>query len=138
MPDFELIEHTADVGIRAFGATEEEAFEHAALGMFSLITDPASVRPLTEFPVEAGAEDHETLLVEWLNELLYLFESNGVLFSKFEVTELGPTGIRGKAWGEPIDLSRHELKSDIKAVTYHMLKVKQENGRWQTAAIFDI
>ncbi|MBE0429635.1 MAG: archease [Thermoleophilia bacterium] len=138
MPAYEVIEHTADVGIRAYGDTEWQAFENAALGMFSLITELSGVNAEIEFPVDVQADDHETLLVDWLNELLYIFESNRVLLSRFEVTELEDSHLKGRAWGEPIDKTRHELKSDIKAVTYHMLKVKKVDDRWQTAVIFDI
>lgn len=138
MPAYEIIEHTADIGIRSFGKTEAEAFENAAAGMFSLITDLPGIRDEQQFPVEVEAEDHETLLVEWLNELLYLFESNGVLLSRFEIVELGENHLAGKAWGEPIDTARHELKDDIKAVTYHMLKVEQTEGGWETDVIFDV
>ena len=135
---FEVIEHTADIGIRSFGATPEEAFENAAAGMFSLITAIEGVNDSEEFRVEVEAEDHETLLVEWLNELLYIFESNRVLLTRFEVTDLGENHLHGKAWGEPIDESRHELKCDIKAVTYHMLKVVKTHEGWETDVIFDI
>ena len=136
--DYEVIEHTADIGIRSFGETEAAAFEHAAEGMFSLITDLNRVRDDQEFPVEVEAEDRETLLVEWLNELLYVFESHGVLLKRFEVMSLSETHLSGRAWGEPIDRSRHELIEDIKAVTYHMLRVKQNADGWETDVIFDV
>jgi SHS2 domain-containing protein len=136
--DYELIEHTADIGVRSFGKTEAEAFEHAAEGMFSLISDLNGVRDDQEFPVEVEAEDRETLLVEWLNELLYIFESRCVLLKRFEVVDLSETHLRGRAWGETIDRSRHELRDDIKAATYHMLRVKQKPEGWETDVIFDV
>ena len=138
MTKYEVIEHTADIGVRSFGKNEGEAFENAALGMFSLIVNLDGVQEVLEFPVEAEAEDAETLLVEWLNELLYIFESNRVLLKRFEVTELGETHLKGKAWGEPLDESRHELGMDIKAVTYHMLKVERISDGWETDVIFDV
>lgn len=138
MAAFEVIEHTADIGIRAFGVTEEEAFETSAAGMFSLITSTEDGKDSREFLVEVEAEDRETLLVEWLNELLYIFESKGVILNRFQITELGETHLKGKAWGEPLDESKHELDNDIKAVTYHMLKVEKSNGRWKAEVIFDV
>lgn len=138
MTAFEVIEHTADIGIRSFGDTEEEAFENAAAGMFSLVANMDDIRETREFPIEVEAEDSETLLVEWLNELLYIFESNRVLLKRFQVEELGENRLKGKAWGEPLDESRHELGTDIKAVTYHMLKVEKTGTGWEADVIFDI
>lgn len=138
LPAYEIIEHTADIGIRSFGATESEAFENAARGMFSLMGELDSVREVAEFSVSVDAEDRETLLVEWLNELIYIFESNGVLLKNFRVTDLGETHLAGTATGEPLDTDRHQLKADIKAATYHMLKVKETAQGWETDVIFDV
>lgn len=138
MKAFETIEHTADIGVRAFGSSLEEAFENAAVGMFSLITDLDSVNASDEYPVDVVAEDTETLLVEWLNELLYLFESSSVLFCKFRVLELSGTALKAIAGGEPFDPGRHRLEADIKAVTYHMLKIAKLDGTWSAAVVFDV
>ncbi|MEK7817335.1 MAG: archease [Actinomycetota bacterium] len=138
MKTFELIEHTADIGIRAFGATEKETFQNAATGMFSLICDLATVTETEEFEIEVEAEDRETLLVEWLNELLYIYDSRRALLKRFEVIELEDTRLRGMAYGEPLDLHRHVLATDIKAVTYYMLKVKETPDGWVAEVIFDV
>ena len=138
MKPFETIEHTADIGIRAFGSSRQEVFTNAATGMFSLITDLAAVKPLDEYSVSVEAEDEETLLVEWLNELLYLYDSSSILFCRFKVTEMGDTRMKGVAVGEPVDPGRHKLDTDIKAVTYHLLKVGKVNGNWAAEVIFDV
>ncbi|RJQ43250.1 MAG: archease [Gaiellales bacterium] len=138
MKAFETIEHTADIGIRAFGSSREEVFENAATGMFSLITDLESVKPLDEYPVSVEAEDEEALLVEWLNELLYLYDSNSILFSRFRVTGMDANRVRGIALGEPLDPGRHRLDTDIKAVTYHMLRIGRVDGNWSAEVIFDV
>ncbi|MFA6001233.1 MAG: archease [Thermoleophilia bacterium] len=138
MHEFEVIEHTADVGIRAFGNTEKEAFENAALGMFSLLCDIDSVQEIQTYTVEVKAGDRETLLVEWLNELLYLHESRGVLLKSFKVTELAETRLVGYGVGETIDESRHTLEADIKAATYYMLRIQKTQGKWEAEVIFDV
>lgn len=138
MKAFELIEHTADIGIRAFGSSEKGVFQNAATGMFSLICDPATVAETEEFEIEVEAEDRETLLVEWLNELLYIYDSRRVLLRRFEVIELEETRLRGVAYGEPLDLDRHSLAADIKAVTYYMLKVEETPDGWVAEVIFDV
>ena len=137
---FELIEHTADVGVRAYGATLSQAFENAALGMFSIVTEPEEVSPVQDFDLELGAEDLRDLLHEWLSRLLALSQVNGVLFSSFRV-ELGarPGGgveLRGVASGEPADPSRHAYKTEIKAVTRHMLEVREDPP--SVRVLFDI
>ena len=138
MQQFEVIEHTADTGIRAFGATAAQAFENAAAGMFSLLADPETVDDRLEFPVTVEAEDRETLLVEWLNELLYVYESNGVLLSRFLVERLSETALSGKAYGESITTEKHDLKTDIKAATYYQLRVDRLDGGWVAEVIFDV
>jgi len=138
MKPFEIIEHTADIGIRAFGATAAEAFQNAAAGMFSLITDLDSIRETESFDVEVESEDIETLLVEWLNELLFLFESREAVLSRFEINEFTENSLKATVLGEALDPVRHALKTDIKAVTYHMLSVAEKDGRWVAQTIFDI
>ncbi len=138
MRPFELIEHTADIGVRAFGSSELEVFQNAAAGMFSLIADPELVECRDEFDVRAEADDREALLVEWLNELLYLHESQDLLLKRFEVKKLGETELEARVCGEPIDRGRHELMRDIKAATYHMLKLKESSKGWTTEVIFDV
>ncbi len=132
---YEEIEHTADVGIRAYGKTASEIFEAAAGGMFSLIADPAEVKPKGEVEIRLQEEDLARLLVAWLSELLFLHETQHLLFSKFEVRVRG-TSLDARAWGETIDKRRHELKLAVKAVTYHHLSVDVEKG--VAEVIFDV
>jgi len=124
---FEEIDHTADVGIRAYGKTASALFESAAVGMFSLIADVARVKPVGEVEIRLAAEDLPRLLVAWLSELLFLHETQHLLFSKFRVRVRG-TQLHARAWGEAIDKERHGLKLAIKAVTYHRLSVDLETG----------
>jgi len=135
--DFELIEHTADVGIMAYGADVKEAFANAARGMFSLIVEPGCVRETAHRDIEVTAPDEESLLVTWLNELIYLFDAENMLFSRFEITELGDTRLKARAYGEAVDDTRHRLKTGIKAATYHMVEVDRGKGG-RVRVLFDI
>ena len=135
--DFELIEHTADVGIMAYGADVREAFINAARGMFSLMVELESIREIEYRDIEVSAPDEESLLAAWLNELICLFDAENMLFSRFEITEFGDTHLRAKAYGEPVDGSRHKLKVGIKAATYHMLEVDRSDGG-RVQVLFDI
>jgi SHS2 domain-containing protein len=132
---YEEIDHTADVGIRAHGRTLDELFANAAEGMFSLVADLAKVKPVGEIEVRLAAEDVPTLLVRWLSELLYVHETEHLLFSAFDVLVQG-TSLTGRARGEPIDKARHELQLAIKAVTRHGLRVDPKEGIAEV--IFDI
>lgn len=124
---YEEIEHTADVGIRAYGTTASELFAAAAEGMFSLIANPAKVRPTGEVEITLAAEDLPRLLVAWLSELLFLHETQRLLFATFDVRVRGAS-LDAHVRGEKIDKRRHELKLAIKAVTYHRLSVDVEKG----------
>ena len=132
---YEEIDHTADVGIRAYGRTHDELFANAAEGMFSLIADLAGVKPVGEVEVRLTADDVPTLFVRWLQELLFLHETEGWLFASFDATVTG-TSLAGRARGEAIDKARHELKLAIKAVTRHRLTV--DPGKGIAEVIFDI
>ncbi len=138
MQAFEVLEHTADVGLKAYGNTLKEVFENAAVGMFSLITDIENVKPTLSEDIHVEAEDRESLLVEWLNELIYRFEVKYRIYKRFEIIEWdGEYHLHAKAYGEPLDLGRHQLMTQIKACSYHMLKIER-NDLWSAQVIFDI
>ncbi len=124
---YEEIEHTADVGIRAYGTSAAELFESAAAGMFSLIANPEKVRAVGEVELRLAAEDLPSLLVAWLSELLFLHETQHLLFCRFQVRVDG-NRLEARVWGEAIDKKRHELKLALKAVTYHRLSVDLTKG----------
>lgn len=138
MKEFEIIEHTADTGVRAFGATLEETFINAARGMFSIIAETEAATAAESFDIEVEGGDREALLVAWLGELLYLYDSRNVLLGRFAIDQMSETTLKGRAWGEAIDLSRHQPGVDIKAVTWHMLSVRREGSGWIAEVIFDV
>lgn len=135
--DFEIVNHTADVGIAAYGANMKQAFTNAAKGLFSLITEPDDIEEVLHRDIEVTATDKESLLVEWLNELIYLFDTENIIFKRFDITELNNRQLKARSYGEKVDCSRHKLKTGVKAATYHMLKVNKNDG-YQVQVIFDI
>lgn len=138
MADYEFIDHTADAGLIAYGATREEVFINAAKGMFSLIIDPLDVGSSHQQEISLYAEDYEELLVTWLNELLYLLEAENLVFSKYEITSLSHDSLNATVFGEEIDLSRHTIKTQVKAATYHQIKMKKEGDGYNARVILDI
>jgi len=134
---FDIIDHTADIGIVAYGKDLKEAFANAAYAMFTLIADLEGVKEVVCHKIEVQAEDRESLLVSWLNELLYLFDTEGIIFSRFKIKDLDENSLKAEGYGEPLDKTRHSLKSGVKAATYHMLRVAKDNG-YSIQVIFDV
>jgi SHS2 domain-containing protein len=135
--DFEILNHTADVGIIAYGADMKQAFANVARGLFSLITDLDDVEEILYRDAELTATDEESLLVEWLNELIYQFDTEGIIFKRFDIIQLDSTRLKARGYGEKVDKSRHKLKIGVKAATYHMLKVDKGDG-CRVQVLFDI
>ncbi len=135
--EFEILEHTADIGIIAYGRNIKEAFASAAKGMFSLITEPEDIREVENRNIELTAADSENLLVEWLNELIYLFDTENLLFNRFDITLLSDTQLKATGYGEKADSSRHTIEMGIKAATYHTLKIEKNDGI-RIQVLFDV
>ncbi len=135
---FELVDHTADVAVRAWGATAEDVFAQAAGAMFSLICDPLTVDVTESVDVRVEAEQRDLLLAAWLNELIYLFEARRVLFTEFEILELDDTHLMARVSGEALDPARHVLCGGVKAATLHQLSLQQDAAGWHAFVILDV
>lgn len=135
---FEIFAVTADKGVRAWGRDLPEVFVNAARGMWSLMVEPGTVRLQEMLPVTAEAGDRETLLVAWLNELLYLHEAEGFVAAEFAVKLLTDTKLEADVWGERIDQSRHPLVGHVKAATYHLLQVSPTADGWEARVVVDV
>jgi SHS2 domain-containing protein len=135
---FEILEHTADIGVRAFGRTLAELFENAALGLESIALEPAQLRPEVSFQLAASGEDREALLVNWLNEIVYYLDARHVAFVRFDVEAVTDGAITAQGWGEPRDPLRHTSRLVVKAATYHQLRVEQTPDGWIAEVYLDI
>jgi SHS2 domain-containing protein len=135
---FRILEHPADVGFEAWGATREEVFAHAARALFHLIVEPESVVPREEMTVRVEGRDPPDLLVNWLSELLYLHDAEGWLFCDFELRALEDTSLAAVARGERMDRARHQLRLMVKAITYHQLALEQTPQGWHARVYVDI
>uniref|UniRef100_A0A7C3MLD0 Protein archease n=1 Tax=Dictyoglomus thermophilum TaxID=14 RepID=A0A7C3MLD0_DICTH len=138
MKKYELIDHTADIGIIAYGSTKEEAFEVSAEAMFDLMCPLEKIDEKERFDIEVDAEDLESLLVTWLNELLYVFDVKRLIFKKFNVTLIGNNQLISHCFGEKFDPRKHEIIREIKAVTYNLLKIENKDNQWIIQVVFDI
>ncbi len=135
--DFEFIDHTADVGVVARGETLGRAFAGAARGMFEVLADLDGVEERESRAIELESSDREVLLVDFLSELLFLFETEYLLFRRFEV-EVSGGRLRVVAYGEKADRARHQIRTGIKAVTYNLLEVVEDEGGYRARVVFDI
>lgn len=138
MAGFEITEHTADVGVSATGADLADALASLATGMFSIMADPETVRAVRSWQVEVDSADPEALVVDWLNELLYRFEAEGLMPREYRVSvdESGKSLVAG-CTGELLDPQRHRPGTTVKAATYHGLEISH-NGEWRIHVVLDV
>ena len=135
---WEHFSHVADIGIRGHGATLEAAFEQAAVALTAVICDPENVHPLEEVHIQCEASDHEILLVDWLNSLIYEMATRSSLFNRYDVQITGFT-LSATAWGESVDRERHQPAVETKGATYTALRVAQQgNGTWIAQCVIDV
>jgi SHS2 domain-containing protein len=138
MKRFEILDHTADIGIIVYGEDLKALFENAGEAFFHLITDMRRVRRRVRRQIEIGKEGLERLMVDWLSELLYLHDVENLLFKEFKVESVGENGLKAIVKGEPFQEGVHVIKTEVKAVTYHQIEVRKENGNWRAQIIFDL
>ena len=134
---FEIVEHTADAGIVAHGTSLADAFAAAAEGMYALMVDLDGVRDVEERALDVTARDLAQLLERWLLELLFLTETEQLVFRRFDV-RIDGLSLRATAFGERIDPERHELRGDVKGVTRHMTEVERGDGDYRVRVLFDL
>lgn len=137
LPGYETFAHDADVGVRGRGATLAEAFASAGRALTSVITDPATVRETLFVDVSCEAPDAETLLFDWLNALVYEMATRHVLFARHDVRVEG-SRLAARAFGEPVDVSRHHPAVEVKGATWTGLRVAREGGGWVAECVVDV
>jgi SHS2 domain-containing protein len=136
--EFELLEHPADIGFRAYGASIEELFANCAQAVVSIILDPSNIHSAKRISLSADGSDYESLLVNWLNEVLYYVDGKRIALGAFDISRLTETCIECIATGEPRDLRRHPPRLVVKAVTYHQLKVHRTENGWIAEVYVDV
>jgi len=135
---FELFEHTADIGVRGFGKTIEESFQECAKAMTSIMFDLNTIQAKESIKVKVSSYDLDSLLVEWLNEILAQMDIAGLVFSEFKINKIENNELEAELKGEKINLEKHHPKTQVKAATYSQMKVYQENGKWVSQCIVDV
>jgi len=136
-PSWEHFPHDADIGIRGFGISINEAFEQAALAMTAVITNPSTIANNEMIEIVCEEPDEELLFVDWLNALVYEMATRNMLFGKYHVSVINGC-LRGQAWGEKIDILKHEPIVEVKGATYTSLSVKQDDSSWIAQCVIDV
>lgn len=135
---YELIDHTADLGIKIKGETLPELFSNAAYAMFDLLLEIDKIKPEETVKIKITDGEMEDIFVDWLRKLLLKFYNDRWAFKEFNIQKLDKSGLEAEVKGEKIDPSKQNLKTELKAVTYHGLKIQKVGGLWEAQIIFDI
>ena len=138
MKTYDLIDHTADIGVKAYGKNLSEAFKNVAKAMFDIITDNSTIESIGQYDIKLEAQDLEQLLVDWLSELLFLNSAKNLVFGFFKVEiDEKKNSLSATVFGDRYNISKHKVGAEIKAVTYHMLEVRNKRP-YHVQVLFDI
>jgi SHS2 domain-containing protein len=136
---FQLLEHPSDIGILARGTSREDALVEASNGLVTILVNPQNFRPLEERYLKANGRDHAAQVVNWLNEILFFFDTEGMVFVEFQIDSWTPDEVAGRALGERFDIDRHELRTAVKAATYHQFEGgPTAEGGWELQVFVDV
>ncbi|MEA2063786.1 MAG: archease [Gemmatimonadota bacterium] len=135
---YELFEHTADLGLHVYGATPGKLFANAAEALMSLLTEPEKIRSVEETVISLEAETAGELLRAWMAELLYLYNTQGILVAGVRFTSLTENRLEAVVLGERVDQSRHEITGEVKAVTWHRLGIEKHEGNLRATLVLDV
>lgn len=138
MERYRVFNHTADLGLEVYGKNEKELFSNAAFAVFDLIVDLQDVDIKETRRLVVKGADREDLLVNYLREILYMLNGKGMLLKDFSILEIDSRHLVGEVRGEPFNPDKHIIKAEIKAVTYHQVKVEKNKDGWKARVIFDV
>ncbi len=138
MEKFRYIDHTGDLGVEVFGDSLNRLFQNAGEAFADIMTDPRAIRRRESKAVSLKADRVEDLLVRWFNEFIFFFETEGLLFSRFDIDSIDESHIEARIHGEPYDENRHTIKTTVKSATYHQLEVVRQEDGWKATVIFDL
>lgn len=139
---FKILEHISDVEFEAYGETLKEAFENAAFAVSETMTDTRRINPKIKKEINIISEDKESLLYDFLENILYFFGAENLVFSKFKIKELkkekNKYKLKAEFYGEKFNLKKHEPRTEIKAITYHTMKIGKKNNKYFVHVLVDI
>ncbi len=135
---YRILPRTSDLAIKVSGKTQAELFANSAFALFDLMTDIEKVQVRDHLPLEVEGVDRDDLMVNWMRELLYLFQGSGYLLKEFQLHEVKEDLVRGQVGGEKFDPDRHEIQRDIRSVVYHQSRMEKTGDHWTAQVIFEL
>lgn len=135
---YRILNRSSDLLIKVFGNTQPELFANSGFALFDLMTDVEKIQTADHLPLEVEGVDRDDLMVNWMRELLYLFQGSGYLLKEFRVREAKDNYVRGEVSGEKFDPDRHELQRDIKSVAYHQSRMEKTGDQWTAQVMFEL
>jgi SHS2 domain-containing protein len=135
---FELLEHTSDIGVLARGRSREEALIAASMGLSSILVNPENFQAVEERHFRATGSDQSSQIVNWLNEIIFFFDTESMVFVDFEIDSWNTREITGTARGERFDPDMHEFRTAVKAATFHQFECKQTANGWEIRVFLDV
>jgi SHS2 domain-containing protein len=135
---YRILKRSSDLAIKVFGKSQEELFGNSAYALFDLMTDIDNVQVQERLPLEVEGVDRDDLMVNWMRELLYLYQGSGYLLKEFRLDEVKEDRVRGEVAGEKLDPDRHEIKREIRTVAYHQSRMERTGDQWTAQVIFEL
>jgi SHS2 domain-containing protein len=135
---YRILNRSSDLVIKVFGKTQAELFANSGFALFDLMTDIEKVQASEQLPLEVEGVDRDDLMVNWMRELLYLFQGSGYLLKEFIVREAKDNHVRGEVSGEKFDPDRHEIHREIKSVAYHQSRMEKTGDQWTAQVMFEL
>lgn len=136
--NYRITKHQNELAVRISGSSQADLFANSAFALFDVMTDPATVETKERIPLEIEGTDRDDLMVNWMRELLYLYQGSGYLLREFRISQVKDTVVKAEVSGEKIDPDRHEIKQEIAAVAFHKSRMEKTGNRWIAQIIFEI
>lgn len=135
---YRVLQRSSDLLVKVYGRTQEELFSNSGFALFDVMTDVDKVEVRDGLPLEVEGADRDELMVNWMRELLYLYQGSGYLLKEFKIREVRENYVRGEVCGEKFDPDRHEIRRDIRAVGYHQSRMVKTGDQWTAQVIFEL
>jgi len=135
---YRLTKHQSELAVRISGSSQADLFANSAFALFDVMTDPATIEIKERIPLEIEGTDRDDLMVNWVRELLYLYQGSGYLLKEFKINQVKDTMVKAEVCGEKIDPDRHEIKQEIAAVAFHKSRMEKTGNQWIAQLIFEL
>jgi SHS2 domain-containing protein len=135
---YRVTKHHSELAVRITGSSQADLFANSAYALFDVMTDPAAIEIKERIPLEVEGSDRDDLMVNWMRELLYLYQGSGYLLKEFKISQVKDTIVKAEVCGEKIDPDRHEIKQEITAVAYHQSRMTKTGNQWTAQLIFEV